>query len=748
MTNENETLRQVREQLLDVGWKADDILQEPSISQGGRVVRPDLIALCNLFPLAVIETKSPVVQLDNIAEGARQRAEAAGVPFAFATDGNTILEVRFAGSEYRRYEKFPSPSDLWLLLDRKWDEHDPRLFAPFRQPKFIPRFHQAQAVSQALEAVMNGNKRILLSMATGSGKSYVALQIAWKLIKSGYCRRMLYLTYYRVALEEARHVFGPFGNSMVSLTGWEIADDEVHQVQFGTTNYFLHGGKSTVLQKYSHDFYDLIILPEVDVFGQVEPVNSHFPDAVKIGFSHRAIPDSRVTQYFRNIVFRYSLEEALAAEEIKVPEGFRAVLLGHVAQFQRGISAKRQEAVAEQPQENVISFVTTRDVWPDGAIDLNQLSQVDLDVTQLGNQRKVDEKLLLQPNDILIASVTTGIRIRVGIVPPSLNKPVTFSSTLIRIRVDPHSAEPRDVLAFLLSGSGQQQLRRIAASVGTSISRISARDLEQVKVFLPEAKVPKSAKEELGVISQAKIQLRTEILPLLDKLEQVHEGDIDSEDQPRILATKLHQIAAQLAPPELPECVMGNYPTPIALAYRRFHDARFNVYEQVLRLRDLFEASSYFVYNLVLADLFRRLDPRCYYIDDRGARRAYNGYSMSARMDLVAKVLEISRSNSGQKLFIPELAGASVVDLAKQLQEDFRNQLSHTATATESRQRNVLEKFEPLVHEMLAGLEFLAEYRLVRIPSFYFKQGSLVRRMEIYRGVVPDLDEQTICSLA
>ena len=630
MNNENEISQQVRAQLFDAGWNADDILYEPSISQDGRIIRPDIIALHNLFPLAVIETKGPVAQLDSIAEGARQKAEAVGVPFAFATDGKVILEAKFAESEYRRYEKFPSPSDLWSLLDRPWSEHDPRLFAPFRSPKSVPRFHQAQAVSQALEAVVNGNKRILLSMATGSGKSYVALQIAWKLIKSGHCRRMLYLTYYRVTLDESRQFFGPFGNSVLTLSsGSEIADDTVHQVHLSTTNYFLHGGKSSVLQKYSPDFYDLIVLPTVDQFGQIEPVISHFPDAVQIGFSDRAISNSRVTRYFHNVAFRYSLEQALETEEIKAPEGFRTVLLGHVAQFQWGIPAKRLDAVAKRPREDVVSFVTTKDVQPDGKIDLNQLSEVDLDSTQMGSQRKVDEKFLLQPNDILIASVTTGTSIRIGIVSHSPHKPVTFSSSLIRIRVDPNLADPKDVLAFLLSGSGQQQLRRIAASVGASISRISARDLEQVKVFLPEPKVTKSATEDLGVFSQAKTQLKTEILPLLEKLDQVHERDIDPEDQRRILAAKLRRIAVLLAPPELPERVMDNYPTPIALAYRRFHDARFNVYEQVLRLRDLFEASSCFVYNLVLADLFRRLDPKCYYIDDRGARRAYNGYFSS-----------------------------------------------------------------------------------------------------------------------
>jgi hypothetical protein len=62
---------------------------------------------------------------------------------------------------------------------------------------------------------------------------------------------------------------------------------------------------------------------------------------------------------------------------------------------------------------------------------------------------------------------------------------------------------------------------------------------------------------------------------------------------------------------------MSHYPTPIALAYRRFYDSRFNIYEQTLRLRDLFESASFFVYNLVLSDVLRRLDPKQFYIEER-----------------------------------------------------------------------------------------------------------------------------------
>jgi hypothetical protein len=95
-------------------------------------------------------------------------------------------------------------------------------------------------------------------------------------------------------------------------------------------------------------------------------------------------------------------------------------------------------------------------------------------------------------------------------------------------------------------------------------------------------------------------------------------------------------------------------------------------------------------------------------------------------------------------LRIAELVGSSVPVLVRQLQDDLRNRLSHTATATESQQRNALKEFEPIVEELLSDLEFLLDYRLVRITSFFYERGNLVRCMEVYHGVVPGLDDQIL----
>jgi hypothetical protein len=156
-------------------------------------------------------------------------------------------------------------------------------------------------------------------------------------------------------------------------------------------------------------------------------------------------------------------------------------------------------------------------------------------------------------------------------------------------------------------------------------------------------------------------------------------------------------------------------------------------------------AVQHFIYYVVLADMFRHLDTHKYFIEDRGARRAYNGYSMSARIDLISAVLQIADSNGGQDLFIPELTELiSVINLAKHLQDDFRNPLSHTMTAHEGIAERMLKMFKPDVDQLLEQLAFLAHYPLVRVSSFVVRQGQWVRRMAVYKGVAPSYEEEPI----
>jgi hypothetical protein len=242
-------------------------------------------------------------------------------------------------------------------------------------------------------------------------------------------------------------------------------------------------------------------------------------------------------------------------------------------------------------------------------------------------------------------------------------------------------------------------------------------------------------------IARIRTQLVDHLVPRLDALAAPNVADDENDYERRELADALRNIAASLAPPPLSERVVESFPTPIAIAWRRYHDARFNPFEQVLRLRDLFEAAAFFIYNVVLLDVLRRLDPSTYSLH-KDVRGAWRGASMAKRLDFVAAVLDHEGASSD--LFMPELAASEFAALGKRLQSEFRNKISHSGAASEAYQRGLNNEFYPIVRAMIQELTFLEHYRLARIPTISFRAGCPVQRMELWRGTVAEIVEHQL----
>jgi len=734
----------IKQQLSEAGWTRDDILTEQTVHYQGNRFRLDIVLLYNLYPIAIVEVKRPYTAIDMAVQQVLRYTEAVSIPFAFIADGIKVHEVSTLDGEVNPREKFPSPSELWTASGRAIDgiPVDPRIYPPHRDEKRPIRLHQAFAISRAVESILSGNQRILLSMATGTGKSLVYFQVIWKLIRSGFSKRVLYLCDRLQLREQSLQFFTPLGQDVLKLDASLMAD-EFHQLHVGISQHFL--ASSSILQSFSPTFYDLILVEDADRIESYRPVLEHFSTVIQIGFTKAAVPSLDVANYWGQPIFRYSLQEALIdTERIKPPPSFRAIRLDEIADIRMGISPSTYKITDEQPSSGII-FVKSRDIKEGGNLSFDSMARLDIQAMPLVSQwgELHEDQYLLKAGDILITRI--GIRIKAAIMPENMPNRVTFSSSLIRIRVDSRLADPKDVYTFFQSESGQLVLRSISTSPGKpSTIQITPRGLRQIPIFVPDTPKAKSAPEQLSAGLRAIRLIKDEILPALAKLEHSESQTGDYAPNPEFIAAKLRELASTLAPPSLSDMLLSNYPTPIALAYRRFRDSRFNVYEQVLRLRDVFEAASYFVYNVTLADVFRRLDPKTYYVQNSGARRAYNGYSMAARLDFVEVILNSANTSNGEDLFVPELSNVSIIRTAKQLQEKLRNRISHTATAAESQQQNLLDEFQPLVEEMLGQLEFFTTYRLVRIPSYYYKHGQLMRRMEVYQGTVPYVEEESL----
>jgi hypothetical protein len=734
---------QVITRLIAGGWKSSDILLQQVIATERNNLRPDLLLLYNLYPLAALEHIHGSNQKAVAEEQVFRYAENTDLPFTLVADGSATVLYNNSTLDMHPIDGL-TPQDLWGALGRSWDLNDPRLFpaALVGMDTDRPRFHHARAVSRILDHVDNGQKAILLTMAAGTGRGEVMLQVLWKLVQSGRCKRALVLSETREILSDIKQRLQANGLQDVVLLGHgkQLEQARIHLAQRNTLD---QESSPWAWQKIAPDSYDLVIVGKVHKMELMPPILAHFSGALQLSivFPNSRLPDEVRHSYGRPIQSVSLLDVAPSAIG-NPPPGFRSLRLGQIAEIKPGLSNVRKSLLLETNAEPGIAIVTGKDLGPEGVLDLTQLEA--LDRRLLGDASAVCEQLALKPDDILMTSYwSSPDAIKVALVPPVISGCTVFANRLLRIRITDPAVRAQDVFDFLQSDFWLLQLRTLASG-STTLDRISARDVSQLPVFLPEKQNNQRKPVRVSVAGQALEQIRRDIIPLL---ERAHGVDKHDEDVPelRLVVDKLRTLVSGLVAPTLEERVLTKYPMPIALAYRRFLDARFNVYEQVLRLRDIFEATSFFVYNAVLADSFRRLDMTKYHVKENAIRRAHDNFSLSTRLSFVGAVLELAQTaGSRDDLFMPELAGTNFVSAAKMLQEHFRNRISHTAAVSESQQKLLLDEFRPVVDSVLEELSFLERYRLVRVPLLYHKRGQLVRRMELYCGSVPSLSEEPL----
>ncbi len=245
-----------------------------------------------------------------------------------------------------RLDAFPSPAELWARY-RAWKGLTPRAEKIVLQDYFddgsgkAPRYYQVNAVNAAIEAIAKGRDRILLVMATGTGKTYTAFQIIWRLWKAGRKKRILFLADRNVLIDQTMvNDFRPFGAAMAKLStsaktieradGTEIelttsdgqkAPDRhrVRSLSGALPGDHRAGGASKALSRVFPGFFDLIVIDECHRGSAAEDsawreILDHFSEATQIGLT--ATP--KETEYVSNIdyfgepVFSYSLRQGIA----------------------------------------------------------------------------------------------------------------------------------------------------------------------------------------------------------------------------------------------------------------------------------------------------------------------------------------------------------------------------------------------------------------------------------------------------
>ena len=278
--------------------------------------------------LAVIEAKDNKHAMGDGMQQALEYAEMADIPFVFSSNGDGFVFHDKTRTDAEREtvlgnDSFPSPDDLWARYTA-WKGLTPEAESVVLQDyhddggEKRPRYYQIRAVNAAMEAIAKGRDRILLVMATGTGKTYTAFQIIWRLWKAGRKKRILFLADRNVLIDQARvNDFKPFGGAMTKITSHHID----HSYEIYLSLYQAITGpeeQRKIFREFSRGFFDLIVVDECHRGSAAEDsawreILEYFSGATQIGLT--ATP--RETKYISNIdyfgepVFSYSLKQGI-----------------------------------------------------------------------------------------------------------------------------------------------------------------------------------------------------------------------------------------------------------------------------------------------------------------------------------------------------------------------------------------------------------------------------------------------------
>lgn len=298
-------------------------------------MKADYILVYKNIKLAVIEAKSDEQEVGEGVAQAKLYASKLELSYTYATNGREIYEICLATGAERLVTEFPSPDDLWNRTFGDSNEWQAKFNAvPFEDVNGTKqaRYYQEIAVNRVMEAVANNKQRILLTLATGTGKTFVAFQIAWKLFQARWnlrkdgvrTPRILFLADRNILANQAYLDFGAFKeDALVRINPAQIAKHgEVPKngsVFFTIFQTFMSGAEGKpYFGDYEPDFFDFVIIDECHRGGANDESNwrdilDYFSPAVHLGLTAtpKRIDNADTYKYFGEPVYKYSLKEGI-----------------------------------------------------------------------------------------------------------------------------------------------------------------------------------------------------------------------------------------------------------------------------------------------------------------------------------------------------------------------------------------------------------------------------------------------------
>ncbi len=281
------------------------------------------------LPLAVVEAKDNSHSVGDGMQQALEYAEILDVPFAYSSNGDAFLEHDRTGKgptveKEFPLDRFPSPEELWSRyciakgFNATQETVNTQDYYDDLSGK-LPRYYQLTAINRTVEAITRGANRILLVMATGTGKTYTAFQIIWRLWKSGAKKRILFLVDRNILADQTKtNDFKPFGNAMTKITN-RTADKAfeiylaLYQAVSGTEE------EQNIYKQFSPDFFDLIVVDECHRGSAAadaawRKILDYYFSATQIGMTAtpKETKDVSNIDYFGDPIYTYSLKQGIA----------------------------------------------------------------------------------------------------------------------------------------------------------------------------------------------------------------------------------------------------------------------------------------------------------------------------------------------------------------------------------------------------------------------------------------------------
>lgn len=327
--------------LRESGWKKEHIIREYYFTDGRKIGsgkrakrnKADYLLRNNNLNIGIIEAKKEGLQPTEGLEQVKSYGKMLGVDLVYSTNGHKIYEFSLSDGKGKYIESYPNPDELFERVGGDNQETKKKVFGPAYNTsgEKTPRYYQTNAINRALAAIAEGNERILLTLATGTGKTYIAFQIVHKLFQSRWNKKgvhqrpkVLFLADRNILADQAINEFNSYEKDIVKINGEEIR--RRNGVVPTNANMFFAIYQAIAereniggfYKKYPSDFFDLVIVDEchrgsAKEEGSWRDILDHFEPAVQLGLTATPKRDDNVDtyQYFGEPVYEYSLSQGV-----------------------------------------------------------------------------------------------------------------------------------------------------------------------------------------------------------------------------------------------------------------------------------------------------------------------------------------------------------------------------------------------------------------------------------------------------